>query len=427
MPGRAGRPAGASSHACSRRYPSRCTPHEAPEAMRPSKRAVGLLLGAGILFLIGANVQAGWLYVLAALLLGALAAGLVRPLAALRGLSIELVVPDEAEQGTPTIVELRVDGSSRGVRRNVTVRDTHLEPVDGLLPPIRRGERIEVTTLRTPRRRGEVVTVQVELRSNAPFGVAERRVRAKLLARTLVLPRVFPLGNLPFVEPIATNARAVHEAPRRGQGPDYLGIREYRAGDPMRHVHWALTARHGRLMVREFEEERTRRLAVVVDTERDEGDAWTPLDRCCSVAASVLDAATAHGQGARLIAARPGLGIDVLSRADRSEMFRLPAHLQPSGIPLDAALGGLGPEDLRGIQTVVIAMPVWGRGGRDGLYGDVRRLAHLVPRVVCVLVESAATDAGLVADRLAAAGADVRRWGPEDDLAEAISRQGVRT
>jgi uncharacterized protein (DUF58 family) len=257
--------------------------------------------------------------------------------------------------------------------------------------------------------------------------VAERRIRAELEARTLVLPHVFPLGPLSFVEPIATNARAVHEAPRRGQGPDYLSVREYRPGDPMRHVHWALTARHGRLMVREFEEERTRRLVVVVDTERDEGDAWTPLDRCCSVAASVLDAATAHGQGARLIAARPGLGIDVLPRADRSEMLRWLANLQPSGIPLEAALGGLGPEDLRGIQTIVIALPVWGRGGGDRLSGDVRRLVHLVPRVVCVLVESAATDAGPVADRLAAAGADVRRWGAEDDLAEAISREGVRT
>jgi len=394
--------------------------------MRPSKRALGLLLGAGILFLIGTNVQAGWLYVLAALLLGALAAGLVLPFAALRGLSMELVAPDEAEQGMPTIVEVRVGGPSRGVRRNVTVSDTHLEPVDAVLPPIGRRDRIDVSTLRTPRRRGEVLTVQAELRSNAPFGVAERRVRAKLHARTLVLPRVFPLGTLPFVEPITTNVRAVHEAPRRGQGPDYLGIREYRAGDPMRHVHWALTARHGRLMVREFEEERTRRLAVVVDTERDEGEEWTPLDRCCSVAASVLDAATAHGQGARLIAARLDLGVDVLPRADRSEMLRWLANLQPSGIPLEAALGGLGPEELRGIQTILIALPVWDRRERDGLYDDVRRLVHLVPRVVCVLVEAAATAPGPVADGVAATGADVRRWGPADDLAEAMSSRGVR-
>ena len=117
----------------------------------------------------------------------------------------------------------------------------------------------------------------------------------------------------------------------------------------------------------------------------------------------------------------------MLTRADRSEMLRWLANLQPSGIPLEATLGGLGPEDLRGIQTIVIALPIWDRGERPPLDGDVRRLVSLVPRVVCVLVEPAATDAGLVADRLAAAGADVRRWGPQDDLAEAISRQGIRT
>jgi uncharacterized protein (DUF58 family) len=180
----------------------------------------------------------------------------------------------------PTIVELRVRARARGVRRNVTVRDTHLEPVRTLLPPMRRRERVEVTTLRTPRRRGEILTVGAELRSDAPFGVAERRVRAKLEARTLVPAARLPLGTLSFVEPIATNARAVHEAPRRGQGPDYLASGSTGRAIPMRHVHWALTARHGRLMVREFEEERTRRLVVVVDTgarRRGRLDAPRPL------------------------------------------------------------------------------------------------------------------------------------------------------
>ena len=56
-------------------------------------------------------------------------------------------------------------------------------------------------------------------------------------------------------------------------------------------------------MVREFEEERTRRLLIVVDTEHDEGDAWTPLDRSCAVAASLVHAAVTAGHGARLAAA----------------------------------------------------------------------------------------------------------------------------
>ena len=146
----------------------------------------------------------------------------------------------------------------------------------------------------------------------------------------------------------------------------------------------------------------------------------------CAVAASSTDAATAHGQGARLIAARPGLGIDVLPRPDRSEMFRWLAKLEPSDVPLEEVLAGLGPEDLRGIQTVVIAFPVWGGGERPRLEGDVRRLVRLVPRVVCVLAEPGAGGAGAVAAALTEAGADVRRWVPDGDLAEAMSREEVR-
>jgi hypothetical protein len=122
----------------------------------------------------------------------------------------------------------------------------------------------------------------------------------------------------------------------------------------------------------------------------------------------------------------PGLGIDVLSRADRSEMARWLAKLEPSGVPLEAVLAGLGPEDLRGIQTLVIAFPVWHRGERPRLEGDVGRLARLVPRVVCVLAEPGAGEAGPEAEALRTAGADVRRWGPADDLAEAMSGREVR-
>ena len=39
--------------------------------MRLRRRAIGLLVGAGVLFFLGTNVQAGWLFVLAAMLLGA--------------------------------------------------------------------------------------------------------------------------------------------------------------------------------------------------------------------------------------------------------------------------------------------------------------------------------------------------------------------
>ena len=67
--------------------------------MRLRKRAAGLALGAGVLFLLGTNVQAGWLFVLCALLLGTLVAGLVLPGRMLRGIEIERRAPAEVAQG----------------------------------------------------------------------------------------------------------------------------------------------------------------------------------------------------------------------------------------------------------------------------------------------------------------------------------------
>ncbi len=396
--------------------------------MRPRKRLGGLLVGAGVLFVIGTNVQAGWLFVLAALLLGAAVAGLVLPFTVLRGLRAELVAPEEATQGGEALVELRLSNVRRGVRWSVVVADAHLQPAEVFAPAIRRGERVELLTLRTPERRGAIATTSIEVRSSAPFGVAERRRRVKVDVATLVLPRVFPLGELSFVEPAGTNDAGIHPAPRRGQGPEYLGVREYRSGDSMRHVHWGLTARHGQVMVREFEEERTRRLAIVVDTERDRGTTWTPLDRCCAVAASLVEAAEAFGHGARLVAATGPNEIDVLARAEDRDLLRWLARLVPSGTGLTDVVAGLGTSELRGVETVVVAFPAW----RDV---DAGRLASALPalpvaRIVAVPVglqdgEGRGADLQALAAALRAAGVDARPWLPGEDLADALGTPAV--
>jgi uncharacterized protein (DUF58 family) len=383
--------------------------------VRIRRRALGLLLGAAVLFLIGTNVQAGWLYVLCALLLGAVVTGALLPFAALRGLEAELVGPAVAEQGGEAFVDVRLANAARGVRWSIVVSDRHLEPTEVFVPSVRPGERVELSTVRTPGRRGEIRTDRVEVRSAAPFGVVERRRRLTVEGETLVLPRVVPLGEVPFVDATATHDAGIHPSPRRGPGPEYLGVREYRSGDSMRHVHWGLTARHGQVMVREFEQERTRRLAIVIDTERDEGETWTPLDRCCCVAASLLEAASAHGHGARMAAA-VGSGVDVLARADETETLRWLARLRPSGIPFAEALGRLGLEDLRGVETLVAIVPAW--PGRD--LADVASALAESPagRVVAVVVGTA--DGPVATSALVGAGIEVHAWESGGDLADAL-------
>src|SRR3954453_7595447 len=276
--------------------------------MRLRRRAAGLFVGAVVLFVIGTNPQAGRLFVLAALVLGTAVAGIVVPLVALRGLEVELTAPAETRQAVATGVRLAVTNHGRAVRWRIVAHDQHVGGATTYLGAVRPGERVEVGTERGAPRRGEARTAVVELRSAAPFGVAERRRRLPADATTLVLPRVVPLGALPFVALASSREAAVETDGRRGQGPDYLGVREFRPGDPIRQVHWRLTARHGELVVRDLEEHRVPRLAIWVDTH---GDA--ALDEACSAAASIVASATTTGVGIRLAAATPN-GPTVVSR-----------------------------------------------------------------------------------------------------------------
>jgi hypothetical protein len=65
--------------------------------------------------------------------------------------------------------------------------------------------------------------------------------------------------------------RQVHEleaaaaAPRAGSGTELFGVREYRPGDSLRRIHWRSSARHGELVVREFEPPGVQTLGIFVD------------------------------------------------------------------------------------------------------------------------------------------------------------------
>jgi len=67
----------------------------------------------------------------------------------------------------------------------------------------------------------------------------------------------------------------------------FHAIREYVAGDSLRHVHWRSTAKVGRLMVREYEESRRSRLAVLLGLAQGDYLDDDELELAISVAASL--------------------------------------------------------------------------------------------------------------------------------------------
>jgi hypothetical protein len=390
------------------------------------------LLGAGLLFVIGTNIQSGWLLVLSSLLLGAAVAGALLPARMVRGIQVERDAPAEAFCGQEVGVETDVENRARGPKLAVVIEDAYLAPTRVLVPSLRSGEKVRLVTRRIARRRGVYESSAVKVTSSAPLGVATARRSLEVPGRTLVFPEVFDVDRLPISSGLPAPERSARSEPRRGTGAEYLGIREYRAGDSMRHVHWASTARHGTVMVREFEQDLAEALTIVVDTLADAEPSTergrTPLDACCSIAASVGLAATREGRRLRVVAGVAG-ELRSIEGVDATGLLTWLAELgRGGGMPLGALLQVLANER-RGSGPLLVACPTWEANSADSL---VPILGSRASGTGAVVVEiggergraSARTLGPSAVERLCArltgAGVSVTRVGSEGDLAEAL-------
>ena len=57
-------------------------------------------------------------------------------------------------------------------------------------------------------------------------------------------------------------------ASRRGEGSEFHQLREFREGDSLRQVDWRATARHGKLISKEYQDERDQNIVLLLDCGR---------------------------------------------------------------------------------------------------------------------------------------------------------------
>src|SRR5690606_22341242 len=100
-----------------------------------------------------------------------------------------------------------------------------------------------------------------------PFGVFQRNRKVPSPAATLtVLPRRYriPPVELPGTARLQIGGDATSNA--IGQTGEFVGLRDYRPGDPLRQIHWRSWARTGRPIVKEIEDTFYPRYGLVLDT-----------------------------------------------------------------------------------------------------------------------------------------------------------------
>lgn len=182
--------------------------------------------------------------------------------------------------GSKATTDPRKENASRPkpTRRVAALKD---QPLPALLPKSETEVRMELT----PLRRGALHFTGTTVARPDPFGLFRAMLTVPCPQTLLVLPKRYLLPPIALPGTMKYHQGGVALASAVGQSDEFVALRDYRHGDPLRHVHWKSWARTGRPIVKEFQDEFFVRHALILDTfiEPDDGEAF---EEAVSVAAS---------------------------------------------------------------------------------------------------------------------------------------------
>jgi uncharacterized protein (DUF58 family) len=117
-----------------------------------------------------------------------------------------------------------------------------------------------------PKRRGEVFVDAVWLRWRGPFALAERIRRVPIGKKIDVLPDVRGISSaaVQFFSRDAIDGIKVQQ--QKGEGAEFESLREHAAGLDNRFIDWKRSAKHLRLLSKEFRVERNHQIVLAFDT-----------------------------------------------------------------------------------------------------------------------------------------------------------------
>ncbi len=236
-------------------------------------RLIFVIAWAFLLFLIATNIQVGWLYVIISFMLLLCFYSWLIPKIALRVVSAAISMPDMAERGEMSYASLDITNRSRISRYLVRV-DFHCEGI-GFDPPgaviVRLGGR-DTETINArfgAAHRGLAHISGITLSCGAPAGVLTVRKDVRCHANIIVHPKISPgLG-----EEIANDsgegdligAEKFHSL----EDPFHYKLREYTTSDSMKRIHWKLTAKRNKPIVRVNEKKIIGHRAIFIDNIKD--------------------------------------------------------------------------------------------------------------------------------------------------------------
>ena len=221
-----------------------------------------------------------WLFGLA--WLGAVAAGFCIDALALlrrRRLEVELRCPKALHVGEEEPIAVVLRGRSSAMDVLLDVLGPAL-PVPAAQLPIDGGadrEVAEVPFTLQPKRRGVIRIPHAWLRCRGPLDLANQTQRHSLDAEVPVLPNIRAVQRQALAFSAADAPLGAKPQHQKGSGTEFEALRDYAPGLDLRTIDWKHSARHRKLLCKEFETERNHHVMLALDTGRLMAEPSGPL------------------------------------------------------------------------------------------------------------------------------------------------------
>jgi uncharacterized protein (DUF58 family) len=261
-----------------------------------------------------------------------------------RALKIEREPPAAFSLGRSFLVRYRWRHEGRGKLR-IQVRERLPDPLGGAASPLRELEIAEAgmdegLEIR-PVRRGIGDGGDLSIRALGPWGLAWRQARLNLPWSATVYPPLLAPSLRPL--PLAAARRreaGLRNVRRPGEGRLFEGLREWVPGDDTRIIDWKATARRGKPIARQYEDERRQQVLLLIDAGRlltAEVNGVARLEAVIAAALQLASAAVEHDDN-----------VGLLVFADTVQRYLAPARGRRA---LRAVLDGLASAEGRLVES----------------------------------------------------------------------------
>ena len=305
-----------------------------------------------------------------------------------------LFVLDTLADPRPTLAEFaalnRRSWKGRKKLRISGVPDTRrVQPIKPQpLPILAPGGMADVEIQLVPLRRGVLHFTSVTLARPDPFMLFRALQPVPLPGSITILPRRYPLPRLALPGSTSYQQGGVAFASSIGESEEFVSLRDYRPGDPVRRIHWRSWAKVGRPVVKEFQDEFFVRHALILDTFAGPEDAAV-FEEAVSVSASFACTIDTQESLLDLLFIGPQAFCFTIGRgvAHAEQMLELLAAVAPATEQRFAALEQLVVEHAASVSGCVCIFVAWDEPRR----ALVRKLQTLgVPLTVLVIREAGA-------------------------------------